>query len=81
MISCDQKPKIYVIIVADVRKDGAAMLTYTQETPAKATEFTKLFCPKCNERVQRIVLAKGSKVNGLKFKCKKCGEFWRVTSD
>ena len=57
------------------------MLTYTKEEPVKATEFTKLVCPKCNERVQRIVLAKGSRVDGLKFKCKKCGEFWKVKSE
>ena len=56
------------------------MLTYMKEEALKATEFTKLVCPKCNERVQRIVLAKGSRIDGLKFKCKKCGEFWRVTS-
>ena len=42
------------------------------------TEVTKLACPACGERVKQIGLQKDSVIEGLSFKCKKCGLFWEV---
>lgn len=50
-------------------------------TPAEAAEVTKISCPKCNEKVPRVGLLKGSKVEGLTFKCKRCGSFWEVKTE
>jgi uncharacterized Zn finger protein len=50
-------------------------------TPAETAEVTKISCPKCNEKVPRVGLLKGSKVEGLTFKCKRCGSFWEVKTE
>ena len=50
-------------------------------TPAKESEITKLVCPHCHERVQRIGIKKGSKVEGLTFKCRRCGLLWEVKTE
>lgn len=57
------------------------MLTYTPSKTVKTQDITRLACPQCGEKVQRIVLAKGSKISGLSFKCKRCGNFWNVTTE
>lgn len=49
-------------------------------TPAEEQEVTKLICRKCGQRVNGVGLAKNSKVEGLLFKCKKCGERNAVTT-
>ena len=41
-------------------------------------EVTKIACPNCGERVKQIGLRKDSVIDGLSFKCKKCGLFWEV---
>ena len=41
-------------------------------------EVTKIACPACGERVKQIGLRKDSVIDGLSFKCKKCGMFWEV---
>ncbi len=50
-------------------------------TPTEASEVTKLSCPQCNEKVPRVALLKDSKVDGLAFKCKKCGSLWKVKTE
>ena len=50
-------------------------------TPTQASEVTKLSCPRCNEKVPRVGLRKGSKIEGLAFKCKRCGGFWEVKTE
>ena len=47
-------------------------------TETKPQEVTKLSCPACKEQVSRVGLIKGSTVDGLSFKCKKCGKLWVV---
>ena len=49
--------------------------------PAKESEVTKLVCPHCHERVQRIGIVKGSKIEGLTFKCRRCGQLWEVKTE
>ena len=48
--------------------------------PASVSEVTKLVCPHCGEKVSRVGLLKESRVEGLTFKCKKCGMLWEVKS-
>lgn len=43
-------------------------------TPAEEQEVTKLICRKCGQRVNGVGLAKNSKIDGLLFRCKRCGE-------
>ena len=49
-------------------------------TPAKQTEVTKISCPQCKEKLRGIAIKKNSKVEGLTFKCKRCGNYWEVKS-
>lgn len=57
------------------------MLTYTEAKVVKPSEITKLVCPHCGEKVQRVAFAKDSKIEGFSFKCKRCGSFWNVKSE
>ena len=50
-------------------------------TPIEASEVTNIKCPKCNEKLPRVGLRKGSKTKGLTFKCKKCGGYWEVSTE
>lgn len=44
-------------------------------------DITKLVCPDCAERVKGVGLLKDSRVDGLTFKCKKCGTAWIITTE
>lgn len=46
--------------------------------PTEASEVTRLTCPKCGEKVPRVGIKKGSHIEGLTFKCKRCGELCEV---
>ena len=48
--------------------------------PTMESEITKIVCPHCNEKVQRIGIKKGSNIQGLTFKCRRCGKLWEVTT-
>ena len=50
-------------------------------TPTVQSEFTKIVCPNCNKKVPRVGLQKDSKVQGLTFRCKKCGRLWTVKTE
>ena len=50
-------------------------------TPAKESEVTKLVCPHCHEKVPRIGIKKDSKLEGLTFKCRRCGLLWEVKTE
>jgi hypothetical protein len=50
-------------------------------TPAPGAAITKIICPACNEKVPRLGLLPGSKVEGLTFKCKRCGALWEVKTE
>lgn len=50
-------------------------------TPAHGSAITKIICPECNEKIPRIGLLPGSKIQGLTFKCKRCGALWEVKSE
>lgn len=49
--------------------------------PAEKAEITKIVCPDCNERVNSVGLLKTSKIEGLTFRCKRCGKIWKVTTE
>lgn len=49
--------------------------------PAKESEVTRIKCPHCNERVSRVAIKKGSKCEGLTFRCRRCGMLWEVKSE
>lgn len=48
--------------------------------PTEVSDITKIQCPSCGEKVRSIGLLKGSRVDGLTFKCRKCGKLWRITT-
>lgn len=50
-------------------------------TPAPSAANTKIICPACNEKIPRIGLLPGSKIEGLTFKCKRCGALWEVKTE
>lgn len=50
-------------------------------TPTEASEVTRLKCPECEEKVPRVGIKKGSLVDGLTFKCKRCGKLWSVKTE
>lgn len=51
-----------------------------QVVPAHRDEVTKIICPDCGEKVKGVGLLKGSRVEGLVFRCKKCGAYKEVRS-
>ncbi len=57
---------------------GMQMLNITK---AKESEVTKLVCPHCHEKVPRVGIKKDSKIEGLTFKCRKCGFLWEVKTE
>ena len=54
------------------------MLTYTPVEADRAPSVTKLVCPHCGEKVRSVLLTKDSRIEGLSFKCKRCGSCWAV---
>lgn len=44
-------------------------------------DYTKIVCPECGERVKGVGLLKNSKVDGLTFKCKRCGQAWTLKTE
>ena len=46
--------------------------------PIEASEVTKLACPHCKEKVHGVGLSKESKIEGLSFRCRRCGFLWGV---
>ncbi len=50
-------------------------------TPTEKQEITKIVCPDCKEKVRQVGLLKESKIQGLTFKCKRCGKLWTVKSE
>ena len=49
--------------------------------PTEKQEITRLHCPACAEKVRGIGLLKGSHIEGLTFKCKRCGKFFSVKTE
>lgn len=49
--------------------------------PIDPAEVTKINCPACGERLPRVGLLKGSHVNGVTFKCKRCGRIWEIKAE
>jgi transposase len=50
-------------------------------TPAMGAPVTKITCPACNEKIPRLGLLPGSKIEGLTFKCKRCGKLWEIKTE
>lgn len=50
-------------------------------TPTDSREITKLVCPECGERVKNVALRKDSRIEGLTFKCKRCGRLFSVKTE
>lgn len=50
------------------------------ERRSEKGEITRIICPNCGEKVRGVGLLKGSRVDGLVFRCRKCGEFMTVTT-
>lgn len=44
----------------------------------KKTEIKKIICPDCGEKLKGIGLLPDSRVEGLVFRCKKCGAYKAV---
>jgi transposase-like protein len=49
-----------------------------QIVATERTEVTKLVCPECGEKVKQVGLRKDSTIEGLSFKCKRCGRYFEV---
>lgn len=49
--------------------------------PAKESEITRIKCPHCNERVARVGIEKGTKNEGITFRCRRCGMLWKVKTE
>ena len=46
--------------------------------PTSTKDFTKIKCPKCNQRVKGIGVLKESKIDGLTFVCNTCKSTWEI---
>lgn len=47
-------------------------------TPVDKSEITRLACKKCGDKLRGVGLRRDSKIDGLTFRCKRCGELWSV---
>lgn len=54
------------------------MLTITE---TGAMDMKKLSCPHCHDVLPRVRLSRESRIQGLTFRCRKCGRYWAVTSE
>jgi hypothetical protein len=50
-------------------------------TPADKEDITRIICPECKDKIKYIGLAKDSKIDGLRIKCKRCGHYMKVKCD
>ena len=48
----------------------------TIEKPVK-----RITCPSCHEKIKGVGLIPGSHINGLTFKCRRCGKLWEIKED
>ena len=46
-----------------------------------ASAVKKIACPGCGEKIPRIGLLRESKIQGLTFRCKRCGGLWEVKTE
>ena len=44
-------------------------------------EITKIVCPDCGEKVKGVGLLKKSKIEGLAFRCRRCGAYKTVKTE
>ena len=58
-----------------------AVLIVPIEKKSGKNEITKIVCPGCGEKVRGIGLEKDSKVEGLVFRCKRCGAYQSVKTE
>lgn len=49
--------------------------------PGIEQKVTRIYCPSCKEKVHGVGLIKGAAVEGLTFKCKRCGRYWEVREE
>ena len=49
--------------------------------PTDVSDITKVVCPHCRERVPRIGIKKNSRIDGLTFRCRKCGKLWEIITE
>lgn len=42
---------------------------------------TRICCPKCKEVLPRVGLRKESRIEGMTFKCRRCGKFYEVKTE
>lgn len=49
--------------------------------PTEKTEVTKIVCPACKEKLARVAVRKGSRIEGLTFKCRRCSSLWEVNTN
>ena len=50
-------------------------------TPTEDHEITRLVCPECGAKVKDVALQKNSKIDGLTFRCKRCGRYFSVKTE
>lgn len=50
-------------------------------SPTTESEITKIVCPKCREKLARVGIEKGSRIEGLTFRCRRCGNLWSVKTE
>ena len=46
--------------------------------PVEPSEIRRIECPKCGRKLPQVGLKKDSKIDGLTFRCGKCGAFHEV---
>ncbi len=49
--------------------------------PAMVQDVKRISCPSCKEKIHGVGLTRGAKVDGLTFKCRRCGRFWEVQQE
>lgn len=55
-----------------------SVLIMPGERKTVKSEITKITCPECGEKLRGVGLEKDSRVDGLVFRCKRCGAYWAV---
>lgn len=61
----------------EIKEENAVI----QIVPTTQAEVTKIVCPTCKEKVQRVAIKKDSKIDGLTFKCRRCSSLWEIKTE
>lgn len=80
IISSKDSLRLFTAVhICGMEKVMPIIITQTEKITEK-NGITRIVCPECGEKVKGVGLEKNSKIEGLVFRCKRCGTYHSVTT-